>query len=162
MPYTCSICGKIHNELPDIGMDKPDYYWDVPENERDRRIVFMPDRCVIDKESFFIRGVIEVPVYDYPRSFGFGVWVSQKKENFITYSDNFNSDKIGPFFGWLCNRINYYPEETLSLKTRAHFRGSSLRPYIELEPTEHPLAIDQRHGITLDKAWEIVHFYENS
>ena len=30
---------------------------------------------------------------------------------------------------------------------------------IELEPTAHPLAVDQREGITLEKAWAIVHFY---
>ncbi len=120
------------------------------------------DTCVIDGESFFIRGVIEIPIHDSPDKFGFGVWVSQKKENFIAYSNNSNSDKIGPFFGWLCNRITYYAEETMLLKARAYFRGDNLRPFIELEQTEHPLAINQRNGISLDKAWEIVHFYNRS
>jgi hypothetical protein len=41
----------------------------------------------------------------------------------------------------------------------AHFRSGGLRPQIELEPTDHPFAIDQRNGITLEKAWEIAHFY---
>ena len=40
-----------------------------------------------------------------------------------------------------------------------HFRGDGLRPAIELEPTDHPLAVDQRDGISLDRAWEIVHRY---
>jgi hypothetical protein len=159
MHYTCSVCREIHDELPDIGADKPDHYWDIPEQERNKRVVLTPDTCVIDKETFFIRGVIEIPIHDYPDRFGFGVWVSQKKENFVTYRNNPNSDEIGPFFGWLCTNIRYYQETTLSLKTRSHFRGGNLRPYIELEPTEHPLAIDQRNGISLDKAWEIVHFY---
>jgi hypothetical protein len=44
----------------------------------------------------------------------------------------------------------------------AHFRGDGLRPRIELEPADHPLAVDQRDGITLAKAWEVVHFYEKS
>jgi hypothetical protein len=68
--------------------------------------------------------------------------------------------EIGPFFGWLCTRIGYYPEETLLLTSRAHFRGGNLRPTIEREPTDHPLAVDRREGITLAKAWEIVHDYE--
>ena len=66
-----------------------------------------------------------------------------------------------PFFGWLCTRIDYYPEETLFLKTMAHFRKGNLRPAILVEPTDHPLAVDQRNGITLDKAWDIVHRYKN-
>lgn len=130
MQYVCSVCGKIHDELPDIGAAKPDPYFDVPEQERETRIVLTPDTCVIDEETFFIRGVIEIPIHDYPERFGFGVWVSQKKENFLTYRSNPNSSEIGPFFGWLSTRVHYYPEDTQSLKTRAHFRGDNLRPYI--------------------------------
>jgi hypothetical protein len=35
-----------------------------------------------------------------------------------------------------------------------------MRPLIELERTNHPLAVAQSEGITLAKAWEIVHFYD--
>jgi hypothetical protein len=157
--YTCTICGKSHDDLPDIGADRPDHWWDVAEEERDSRIKLDSDTCIIDKEHFFIRGVIDLPIHDFSRSFGFGVWISQKKENFYTYLDHFDSDTIGPFFGWLSTRIAYYPESTLSLKTRAVFRKNGLRPRIELEPTSHPLSVDQREGITLAKAWEIVHYY---
>jgi hypothetical protein len=41
----------------------------------------------------------------------------------------------------------------------AHFRGGNLRPAIKFEHADHPFAIDQRKGITLPKAWEIVHHY---
>ena len=162
MSYRCSTCGELHDGLPDIGMDYPDYYWDVPEEERPQRIGFTSDTCVIDDEDFFIRGVIEIPIHDYPRNFGLGVWVSQKRENFDTYLENFDSSEIGPFFGWLCNSVAYYEEETLLLKTMAHFRGEGLRPRIEVEPTDHPLAMAQRDGISLEKAWEVVHFYMDS
>lgn len=39
----------------------------------------------------------------------------------------------------------------------ARFRGKGLRPTIELEPTDHPFAVDQREGILLEQAWRIVH-----
>ncbi len=159
MAYRCSVCGETHEALPDIGMDRPDHWWGVPEQERERRIELTPDVCIIDNEDYFIRGVIEIHVHDYPDGFAFGVWVSQKRENFYTYLDNFDSAAIGPFFGWLCTRIAYYPEDTQLLKTFAYFRGHNQRPSIVLEETEHPLAVDQRNGITLEKAWEIVHFY---
>ena len=157
MEYRCSSCGELHDDLPDLALHKPDQWFDVPEDERHARVELTSDTCIIDNKDFFIRGIIEIPIIDYPRSFGLGVWVSQKQENFRTYLDNFESSEIGPFFGWLCNRITYYEEETLLLKTMAHFRGDGLRPWIELEPTDHPLAVDQRNGITLQTAWDIVH-----
>jgi hypothetical protein len=159
MSYRCAVCGEIHDDLPDVAMDKPDFWFDFAEEERSRRIKLTSETCVADGKDFFIRGVIEIPIHDYPQRFGIGVWVSQKRENFLTYMQYSDSDEIGPFFGWLCNRITYYSEDTLFLKTMAHFRAGGLRPIIELEPTDHPLAVDQRDGITLAKAWEIVHFY---
>lgn len=158
MQFRCTICGELHDELPDIGLDRPNYWWSVPEDERDERIELTDDTCIID-EDCFIRGVIEIPVHEYPEPFGFGVWVSQKRENFETYRDNWNSSTIGPFFGWLSTQITYYAEDTLSLKTMAYFRGNRLRPLIVVDPGSHQLALDQQHGITLAKAWEIVHFY---
>lgn len=160
MSVRCAVCGELHDQLPDVGSDRPDQWWEIPEDERERRIELASDTCIIDDEDFFIRGVIQIPVHDHPQAFGFGVWVSQKRENFLAYLDNFESSEIGPFFGWLSTHIAFYPEETLLLKTRAHFRGGGLRPLIELEPTNHPLAVDQREGITLQKALEIVHFYD--
>jgi hypothetical protein len=159
MAYHCSTCGKLHDDLPDLGADKPDQWWAVPEEERAKRIKLTSDTCEIDDEHFFIRGVIEIPI-DNGDVFGFGVWISQKRENFFTYLANPDTSEIGPFFGWLCTRIGYYQEDTSLLKTMAHFRGEGLRPIIALEPTAHPLAVDQREGISLDKAWEIVHYYQ--
>jgi hypothetical protein len=158
-PYHCHKCGKLHYDLPHIGADKPDNWWDVAEEERERRIELTSDTCIIDGEHFFIRGVIQIPVHGQREPFGFNVWVSQKKENFETYLANFDSREIGPFFGWLCTWIAFYAESTMTLKSRALFRGGGLRPLIEVAPTDHPLSIDQRKGITLAKAWEIVHFY---
>lgn len=159
MSFRCQTCDEIHEGLPDIGADYPDSYYDVPEDEREKRIFITSDLCSIDNEDFFIRGVIQIDVHGQDNDFGFGVWVSQKKENFQIYVDNFESDQIGPFFGWLNTRLSCYDEDTLALKTMAHFRGAKTRPYIEVEPTDHPLAIDQRDGISLERAWELVHHY---
>jgi hypothetical protein len=159
MGYKCTVCDEIHEGLPDIAAAKPDYWFGVPAEERERRTALTEDTCIIDDEDFFIRGVLEIPIHDYPHRFGFGVWVSQKREHFYTYLENFDTDQIGPFFGWLSTKIHYYGDDTLSLKTMAHFRGGSQRPAIELETTDHPLAVAQREGITLAQAWDIVHFY---
>ena len=159
MKYRCSQCGQDHDDLPDIGVDRPDIWWQIPEDERPTRLYLDSDTCVLDDEHFFIRGVIEIPILDTDDRFGFGVWVTQKKENFQTYLEHFDSDQIGPFFGWLSTRLSYYKEPTVILKTMAHFQSGNQRPRIEVEPSEHQLSIDQQQGITLEKAWEMAHFY---
>jgi hypothetical protein len=159
MSFKCHTCDQTHEGLPHIGTDFPDPYYNVPEEERERRVFVTSDLCAIDNEEFFIKGVIEIHVHHQDEPFGFGVWVSQKKENYQTYVDNFESDEIGPFFGWLSTSLSCYEEDTFCLKTMAHFRGDKIRPYIELEPTDHQLSIDQRDGISLERAWELVHHY---
>jgi len=159
MSFRCRTCGKTHDELPRLGLDQPDQWFDMAPAQRDARGELTSDTCVIDGEHFFIRGVIEIPVHGEATPFGFTVWVSQKKENFETYVRHFESADIGPFFGWLSNRISFYPD-TLLLKTMAHFHGGGLRPTIHLDPTDHPLAVDQREGISLERAWQIVHHYD--
>ena len=156
--YRCATCGETHEGLPDLGYRWPDSYFDVPEAERSRRIKSTPDTCSIDEHDFFIRGVILIPIRDQPDYLGIGVWVSQKRENYQTYLDNFDTDRIGPFFGWLSNHIPFYTPSTWALKTMAYFQGSNKRPLIKLEPTDHPLAKDYSEGITIDRAWSIVHF----
>ena len=47
-------------------------------------------------------------------------------------------------------RLPLYPN-TLNLKTQVHTRPVGERPLVELKPTDHPLAVEQRHGITMDR-----------
>lgn len=157
MAYRCTTCGKAHDGLPDLGYRWPDPYFGIPESERAQRIRGTTDICSIDDEDFFIRGIILMPIRDSDDAFGLGVWVSQKRENFQAYLQNFDSADIGPFFGWLCNRIPFYDEDTWALKTMAHFQGNHQRPLIKPEPSDHPLYRDFAEGITLDRAWAIVH-----
>lgn len=159
MSYKCATCGKEHLDLPDIGFEKPDPWFAIPENERTARTQLTADTCIINDEEYFIRAVLLLPVIGYSHDFGLGIWVSQKRENFFTYLDNYDSAEIGPFFGWLSTEIGYYKESTYLLKTMVHFRGGNSRPIVELEPTEHPLSVAQRTGISFNEALEIVHYY---
>jgi hypothetical protein len=60
-----------------------------------------------------------------------------------------------PMFGWLMAALPTYEPSTLSLKTMVHTRPLGLRPLVELEPTDHPLAVEQREGITLARVQQI-------
>lgn len=157
MSYGCVTCGEEHEGLPDLSFARPDYVDRIAESERDSRIKIDTDLCSIDGENFFIRGVIYIPIRGETVSFGIGAWVSQKEENFWAYVENYDSDEIGPFFGWLSNEFEFGGVPTLNLKTVAHFQGNGLRPLIKIEPSDHPLSMAQDKGIALEEAWSFMH-----
>jgi hypothetical protein len=111
------------------------------------------DMCVIRGESFFIRGLIRVPIIGDDRHFEWGVWVSLSEENFLRTGDLWETEgreDSEPMFGWLSTALPTFDESTLHLKTMAHTQPVGLRPLIEVEPTQHQLAIEQRDGVTWD------------
>lgn len=159
MNYTCKTCGQLHDGLPAFGRDRPDQFWDVPEDRRDSDVFLTSDSCVIAERFFFIRGCIDIPIIGSSDSLSFGVWVSLKEENFYLWQDSYELARrshIGPFFGWLSTSVSVYPN-TLNLRANVHLRDNGLRPLIKLEPTGHPMPSDQAQGITLDQAWEYAH-----
>lgn len=155
--FKCVSCGEIHRGMPSFGAHAPLSYYEVPDEERAARCSLGTDDCVIDGQWFFVRGCLEIPVHGEKEPFSWGVWVSFSESNFKQWSEHFHTAKrshIGPFFGWLNACIKPYPE-TMNLRTRVHLRDGHLRPYIELEPTDHPLAIEQREGITVARVAEL-------
>jgi len=127
----------------------------LSEQEKDQGH-FSSDLCVIGDEHFFVRGLIELPLPGEEK-FTWNVWVSVSKQNFGRVCDSWDEPKRAnepAYFGWLCNSIPGYTE-TLLLKTMVHTRAIGLRPLIELEPTDHPLALEQRHGITMERVRQI-------
>jgi hypothetical protein len=129
-----------------------------PRFETDPDSMLSSDQCVIRGQHFFVRGLIEIPVIGSEDVFSWGVWVSLSKDNFTRALEVWNTpgrEAEKPYFGWLCTELAVYPESTTNLKTNAHTRPVGNRPFIELEPTDHPLAVEQRTGITLDRVREI-------
>lgn len=61
---------------------------------------------------------------------------------------------LEPMFSWLSTDLACYPD-TLNLKTMVHPRPGGIRPFIELEPFDHPLAVEFREGITIERVQEI-------
>lgn len=64
-------------------------------------------------------------------------------------------------FGWLSTELPIYPD-TINLKTNVHMRAVGIRPLIELEPTNHPLAMEQRNGITRLRVDDIFRLIERN
>lgn len=161
--FKCTSCDQWHEGMPTFGFDAPLHYYGVPAEERSQRCYLASDTCVIDKEFFFIRGCLDIPVTGEQDSFSWGVWVSLSQENFAKFTQYFDQPKrshIGPFFGWLSAALPLYPD-TANLKTRAHLRDDGTRPYIEVEPMDHPLALEQRNGIAVSRVAEIYAHFEH-
>jgi hypothetical protein len=163
MRFKCRCCGEWHEGTPGYAMDAPPDYHSIPLARRAARCVLDSDTCVIDRKYFLVRGCLEIPVQAEPDPFIWGVWVSISKISFDQFIECFAASKrshIGPFFGWLSAELPLYPSMEL-LRTHVHLRDNGVRPYIELEPAEHPLALEQRNGITAERVAEICSHIEH-
>lgn len=159
MHWKCATCGIEHTDAPlCFGVDAP---WRalVPENEFARRVELTADQCVVDEKEFFIRGHIEIPIHKYPQSLSFSVWSSLSERSFRHVCQRWEAlDRANdpPYFGWLSSPIAVYPS-TIHLKLSVQSRAPGLIPIFTVEPTDHPLAVDQRNGITTARWHEIAH-----
>ncbi len=156
--FRCRCCGEQHDELPmHYGVAAPAVWFLIPEEERQQRCLLSSDQCIIDEQHFFIVGNLEIPVAGVEAPFSWDVWVSLSAKNFARACELWETagrESEPPYFGWLSTRLPGYPD-TLHLETMVHTRKVGQRPYIELEPTDHPLAVEQRQGITLARVQEI-------
>ncbi|MET9604869.1 DUF2199 domain-containing protein [Streptomyces sp. NPDC006512] len=155
--FSCSRCGDHHAELPTSYSTMAPDAWE-PAFESDPGSMLSSDQCVIKGRHFFVRGLIEIPVIGGGDVFTWGVWVSLSKDNFSRALELWNTpgrEAEQPYFGWLSTELALYTRPTTNLKTTAHTRPVGRRPSIELEPTDHPLAVEQRTGITWERMRDI-------
>jgi len=157
--FVCGNCEEVHHGLPmDWHMYRPDYY---REDEADQWTLD-EDTAVwrSDTDShFFYRAMLQLPVVNGPKAVHFSVWVTVSGHNFAAVqhllAHGAEGEITAPFFGWLSNQLPAYPD-TLNLKTNVFFVPGAPFPIVELEQSEHPLAIAQHKGIDLARLHEII------
>lgn len=140
-----------------FGPSAPALWFSIPEAEREARALLSSDQCIIDEKHFFILGRIVLPVLDGPQPFTWLAWVSLSEKNFHRACELWHTEgreNESPYFGWLQSSLPY-KVSTLSLKTSVHTQPVGERPLIELEPTDHPLSIEQRSGIAIARVQQI-------
>lgn len=168
--YFCTHCGQRHSGPPlSYGFYAPELWFGVPSLVQGLWCQLDEETCVIrnpnffGEKSYFIKGNIEIPIHENKDSFAYTVWVSLSEKNFRRATQMWNdSNRVNepPYFGWLSSQVWLYPS-TINLKTQVHTREVGLRPLIELEPTNHPLAIEQRQGISMQRVVEIARLFEH-
>ena len=162
-PWFCRSCGDHHSGIFDLVCSKPEA-WPGSEEQSSNSLAatsshfLSEDFCVLNGEHYFVRSVLELPILGSDNGrFGYGVWATLSKRNFDIYWAAFDDGDmavLGPWFGWFSNRLPGYPETNL-LKCQVRPQNGRQRPLVELEPTQHPLAIEQRDGVTFDRLLEI-------
>lgn len=167
--YKCSCCGKEFEGAPSFGSDIPVFVHNVPEEEREGRILIGTDLCRIrarmnedsDDDIFAIRINLEIPIQDCFEPFLWGLWVTQSKESFLRYLESYDEDQSSEIsFGWLPVSMSPYKRNSSSepLKTLAcdvKWGPKGARPTITLHEADHPLYHDQVKGISWARAVEI-------
>jgi hypothetical protein len=151
--FTCSCCGEHHTELPMSYAATAPYAWDPGFADAPDSLL-SSDQCVIKAQHYFVKGLVEIPVIGSADVFSWSVWVSLSRDNFARAADIWNTpgrESEEPYFGWLATELPFYSPSTINLKTNVHTRPVGQRPFVELEPTDHPLAVEQRTGIALDR-----------
>lgn len=161
MRFSCVTCGAEHDiDEISFGANAP-IQWDLLSDDEHSRSVLSGEQCEINSRegpSFYICACLDIPIRGTDRKFTWGVWCSLSEQSYKEISKHWDDparSSIGPHFGWLCTMIPGYTD-TAFLKTMIHQRDVGVRPFVELEPTNHPLAIDQRDGIEEHRLRDLV------
>lgn len=120
------------------------------------------DFCVLDGEHFLVRSVLQIPVHGLTEDFGYGVWCSLKKEHFIEYVADFDSELLEDsprWWSWLCNMAQPYYNGEEPLGGHLRRRSGRRRPLFYVADEDHPLASAQREGITPEDVLAIYEFH---
>jgi hypothetical protein len=169
--WKCSNCDEWHTgPCLDFGFSEP-YYWNknlerasrwsnlIPRKLKKPGPTFLDlDYCSINGESFFVRGLIHLPIIGVAESFRWGVWGSLSRQNFETLlkmDDDPKRADLPPMFSWLSSQIADYPK-TLNLKMYAHIQEPGTRPHFRLERGDHPLSLEYFHGVSPERVKEIM------
>jgi|KBSMisStandDraft_5_1062788.scaffolds.fasta_scaffold1064158_1 hypothetical protein len=155
--FACSECGQWH-ELPlQYSFKAPFAITSIPLEDREQRVVITPDQCVIDNRDFYLRGRILIPIHGLNDPFVFGVWAEVGPREFIRANELWNTpgrENEPPFTGWLNSEIFLFGD-TLNLEVSVRTQPIGNRPQFTIFNQLHPLAIEQRNGITLERVREI-------
>jgi hypothetical protein len=158
MPFTCHCCGRVTDELPELAAILPDFVAGLEPAAQQRSVTRFGDFLRFDdgeEQHFFVRGLVELPIAGTDETWAYGAWTTLSAKSFDAARPLSEADEAGgPFFGWFANRLAGW-EDTLHLKARVHLRPG-IRARIELEPTDHPLALAQREGVSSKRIVELL------
>lgn len=161
MSFACAVCGETHaGETRDIRLGLPQPIFLLDEDERELRAQVGDDSAVLrhgDRERYFVRALLELPVDGEDGYFGYGAWIEVSESDFAELGrlwDDEEGWRVSPFPGTLANELSPYAF-TEGLPVRIRLRDVQLLPLVELEDGIHELVRAQRHGISQHRAHQL-------
>jgi len=154
--FRCASCGEWHDELPMAFHVEAPAYWLQASRWSRLKGALGEDQCEIDDHRF-LRARIVLPVHDAPTDFEWGVWVSQSRESYDRVRELWTTEgreAEPPTFAWVQSHVGPYPS-TLGLQAWLYTQPAGVRPLVDLQPTAHPLAREQREGIDMARVREL-------
>jgi hypothetical protein len=165
--YTCEICGRFHDEeMRDVRAGLPEEIFRLSEDERERRVELSPAgdfATVVDTDRHFVRALIELPIPSDDDCFGWGVWVRLTRDDVTEVAERWTDDAAAgrEYGGWLATDLPAYGE-TLELPGTLTLRSADVLPLFEVGEPAHRLAVEQREGISLERARELAEPYRQA
>lgn len=161
--FKCTNCNAWHEGVPGWGYPFPMTYFEVPESERAERCFLSEDLCVVDDEHFYVCGCLEMPVAGHSDVMVVRVWAEIDMEDFLKYQDLLDvgeRESYGPYAGRLSAPIPTY-QETEGLELEVKIRNHATRPLLVISQGTHPLGVEQREGMPLQRLQAIYAYFEN-
>jgi len=148
--------------MRDVRAGLPEPIFQLPAAERAARAVVDPagDFATLDGDQHFVRALIEVPIPSEEDVFGWGIWVRLTAADVQDVSARWTDEASTghSYAGTLATALPAYGE-TLGLRGVLTLRAVDKLPGFEVREPTHPLAVEQRDGITLERARELAEPY---
>ena len=156
--FDCHVCGARHDVLPlSFSVKAPFASSTIPTAERGRRVVLTPEQCILDGCRFYLRGRIPLRIHELDEPFIWGVWAEISPRDFMHIHEHWHTpgrEAAKPYTGWLNTSLPLYGR-TLNLAVEVHTQPVGRRPHFHVTDALHPLAREQRDGISLARVQEI-------
>jgi hypothetical protein len=156
--FACTVCGERHDVLPlKYSVKAPQAVLAIPQEQLEERVLLTADQCVIDNQQFFLRGRILIPVHGVDAPFVWGVWAEISPKNFLRSNELWHipgREQEPPFTGWLNNDLFLFGN-TINLELNVYTQPVGERPRFTAADPNHPLAIQQRDGISIETVQDI-------
>lgn len=162
--FDCSVCGLHHAVLPlSYSIKVPLAALAVPRDEWEQRVVLSPDLCVIDERFHYVRGRFAVPVHGLDEPFIWGVWAWLRPRDFYRtnqmWSDPARVDEP-PYAALLNSELTLYGD-MVNLPVQVHIMAVGKRPHFFPADASHPLAVEQRDGISMERVIAIAEHFSH-
>jgi len=154
---TCVTCGKEHpREEIELVFGLPQPIFELDEDQRAERCDIDTDMCALDRNRFFLRGLLPIPVRGRKIPYRIGLWAEVDEPTFGRIYRLWNdpsqaSEPLLPAI--LANDVPLVPS-TMGVEIDIRLTGMTTRPDFFLRDAQHPLAIEQHWGVDTHRALE--------